>query len=373
MGAIRTLLALFVVVIHAGGEDFFLSPVGVGLQLFYMISGFFISYALATTARYSDARVFYWSRALRLFPVYYAVLLLTLVARAFAPHHSLFELYRDLPASADGLLAASNLIMLGQDWLKFMAIEGGRLVFSANTASSEYPLSAGVLVPQAWTLGVELSFYLLAPFVLRDRKRIVILLLASLALRAALAIQGIARHDPWTHAFFPMELSLFLFGALSHQVLLPKWRALVESGSRPWLPAAGTALLVVLQFAYIALPGDSVLKGMGLLAAFVPLLPLAFLFQNACWLDRAIGDLSYPIYIGHFLVISVMAVVAHRLAIESALLVVILDVVLAIGFAILLNMLVAGKVEAYRRSLKQRAAQSQNHAMDESGYTAPVV
>ena len=51
-------------------------------------------------------------------------------------------------------------------------------------------------MPQAWTLGVEITFYLVAPFVLRSPRRLLALLAASLALRAVLIATGIGLSDP---------------------------------------------------------------------------------------------------------------------------------------------------------------------------------
>ena len=135
-----------------------------------------------------------------------------------------FRLYDDLPLSARLFLILSNLFIVGQDWLMFFGIEHSSLLFTGSFAHSDVPLYQGLLVPQAWTLGVEITFYLVAPFVLRSPRRLLALLAASLALRAVLIATGIGLNDPWTYRFFPAELALFLAGALSHQILLPRRR-----------------------------------------------------------------------------------------------------------------------------------------------------
>ncbi|MCH6025160.1 hypothetical protein MMA33_24360, partial [Salmonella enterica] len=82
-------------------------------------------------------------------------------------------------------------------------IDQGALAFTGSFARSDVPLYQGLLVPQAWTLGVEMSFYLIAPFVLHSPRRLLVLLAASLALRAVLIASGIGLSDPWTYRFFP--------------------------------------------------------------------------------------------------------------------------------------------------------------------------
>ena len=254
MGMLRTLLALSVVLDHLGGAATDRLVGGrLAVQLFYVISGFLISYVLTATDHYQGAPGrFYANRALRLYPVYLVVAALTLLAYAGAGESPFWRIYDGLPLTATVYLALSNLLILGQDWLMFFGIEHGALAFTGSFAHSDVPLYQGLLVPQAWTLGVELSFYLIAPFVLHSPRRLLLLLLASLALRVALVASGIGRSDPWTYRFFPTELALFLAGSLSHQVLLPRWQAWSARLRR--LPELGTALLLLLPFPWHSTP-----------------------------------------------------------------------------------------------------------------------
>ena len=82
MGMLRTLLALSVVLDHlGGGTTDWLVGGRLAVQLFYVISGFLISYVLTATDHYRGAPGrFYANRALRLYPVYLAVAALTLLA-----------------------------------------------------------------------------------------------------------------------------------------------------------------------------------------------------------------------------------------------------------------------------------------------------
>jgi len=141
----------------------------------------------------------------------------------------LFKVLENVPLSAKILLIASNIFLFGQDWVMFSAIKEGHLVFSENFQNSEVFLSSGLLVPQAWTLGVELSFYLIAPFIISSRKAIYILLISSIWLRLVLIKIGIGMNDPWNYRFFPTELALFLVGAMSHQILFPFYKNFFKS------------------------------------------------------------------------------------------------------------------------------------------------
>src|SRR5690349_18914439 len=81
MGLIRTLLALAVVFTHAG--DFPLTSnkfVGgtIAVQSFYIVSGFYM--ALVLNKKYAHARQFYINRFIRLYPTYWAILIMVTLA-----------------------------------------------------------------------------------------------------------------------------------------------------------------------------------------------------------------------------------------------------------------------------------------------------
>ena len=68
MGTLRTLLAIAVVLVHSYG--FVMVGGRNAVQLFYMISGFLISYVLVERKVYKDTISFYINRYLRLYPIY---------------------------------------------------------------------------------------------------------------------------------------------------------------------------------------------------------------------------------------------------------------------------------------------------------------
>ena len=237
MGVLRTLFAIAVVFAHTYGFVFVGGKNAV--QLFYMISGFLISHVLVERKTYSSINSFYINRYLRLYPIYFLVALLSLLVFVFAAANGkdvvFFQVYRDAPVAANILLGISNATIFFQDWVMFSAVKQKELVFSSDFFKSEVVLYPGLLVPQAWTLGVELAFYLIAPFVLARRRVLLLLLALSIALRAYLFYIGLGKSDPWTYRFFPAELALFLLGALAHQVLLPLYRKTLSGGGGYWM------------------------------------------------------------------------------------------------------------------------------------------
>ncbi|EFF72987.1 acyltransferase family protein [Achromobacter piechaudii] len=363
MGFLRTLLALSVVLDHLGGgyADHLVGG-RLAVQLFYVISGFLISYVLTATDNYQGATgKFYANRFLRLFPIYLAVAGLTLLAHVMSGG-AFFRFYEALPFSADLFLVLSNLFIFGQDWLMFFGIEHSALAFTGSFAHSEVPLYQGLLVPQAWTLGVEMSFYLVAPFVLGSPRRLLALLAASLALRGILIVTGIGLTDPWTYRFFPTELALFLIGSLSHQVLLPRVKAWTRRFHR--LPELGTAALFVYTLLHFSIGINHTVRDALAVLLFAALLPLAFLFQSRHRLDKAIGELSYPIYICHSLVILFFSWLLNDVEMHQPMLFSALVIAGCIGFSALLNGLVADPVERLRSRLRRKPLAGEDVATD---------
>jgi peptidoglycan/LPS O-acetylase OafA/YrhL len=360
MGSLRTLFALSVVLLHEGIGNALVGGRN-AVQLFYVVSGFLISYILVESKSYKTVGAFYLNRFLRLYPVYAAVAILTLAAYAILRHtprvEGFFDVYRDAPATAVAWLAASNVVLFGQDWICFVAVKAGSIVFSSNFLNSDVVLYKGLVLPQAWTLGLELSFYLIAPYVLRRRRLIYAILLLSVSVRLYLFHIGIGLQDPWSYRFFPAEIALFLCGALAHQLLLPLCRRVPPALSRACANGA-TALLILLTMAYPLLPfAESVNTGL-LLSMFICLVPLTFLFQQRHVLDSRIGDLSYPIYINHVLAFHLWGYSIKKLGFQSEPLIAAGGVLVSISFAILLNAAVAEPIEKLRRRVKQTQARS---------------
>ena len=71
----------------------------------------------------------------------------------------------------------------------------------------------------------------------------------------------------------------------------------------PRLPELGVAILAAYCCAHFFIGLNHNLRDALAVLLFAALLPLAFLFQARYRLDKAIGELSYPIYICHALVI----------------------------------------------------------------------
>ena len=78
MGLIRFLLAFAVLLGHSPTATFKFIHAGTAVQAFFVVSGFYM--ALVLDGKYTDTKLFYSNRLLRLAPAYFAMMAIALVA-----------------------------------------------------------------------------------------------------------------------------------------------------------------------------------------------------------------------------------------------------------------------------------------------------
>jgi peptidoglycan/LPS O-acetylase OafA/YrhL len=334
MGLIRFALAMVVVFGHLPGRPYFPMPGADAVQAFFVISGFYT--ALILDGKYTDLGLFYTNRALRIFPMYWLVVLISTIAI-----FGFGAFFRNDPAdmaSAYGqigpalALGFANLAILGQDVLYFLSLDPASGAFGFNPevqrTADTIIASAPLVVPQAWSLAIELMFYAVAPFILRGGWKLMLAIAAiSLALRLGIPELIDVRASRWPDKAFPAALCLFMIGMLGYQFRHVITRAPKQLG----LIAQIVILALVLN--YNSLFEDERIGRLILLPLIAISLPLIFEVYRNSRIDRWMGDLSYPIYIVHILVISLanrfiegpapLAIVAGTLAASTALLIIV--------------------------------------------------
>jgi peptidoglycan/LPS O-acetylase OafA/YrhL len=312
MGTLRFILAMSVVYGHSGDFlGFPLIPGDTAVQSFYAVSGFYMALVLNEKYRPQSSTYFLFisNRFARLFPIYSAVLCLTLLLAFAVPYLSWTEVpfvrqWHSLPRldwSSAAFLLGSQIVMWGQDLYFFLTLKEGALAFWPDFHTAPAPLIGLLAIPQGWTLGIEFSFYAIAPFIVRRSvPAIAAALAASLFLRLLLQFAFGYDGDPWSYRFFPSELAVFLLGTLGYCVY--KSRSVGFDRSLLGIFAVaivsvGVALLVNRWH------GLSRIASVSFLMLAVAAIPFLFQSTKDGLLDRHLGELSYPIYICHFLVI----------------------------------------------------------------------
>ena len=349
MGSIRLLLAVTVMISHTrlyGTQYGHIGDNELAVKLFFMISGFLMSLVLNNTASYRNLRTFYLSRALRLYPAYWVMASATLVW--WLLEGSGWTFLRSLNYPSQTVLGLSNTIIFGQDVVMFLKPTATGVTFTRNFLWTEPQLWHGLLVPPAWSLSLELTFYLIAPFVLRRFWLMTTLAIGSMSLSLVSFRFGLAE-GPFSYRFFPYELALFLVGAFVERLLrkpAKRYSAVIR-----WSPV----LMALLFCIYPHVPVSPFLKSLCYLATFAMALPFLALFNRERRWDEWVGNLSYPLYISHYLPLQVAERITanlphpHRLQlIVGYLLVVITTLMIFYG--------VDRPIEAVRRKVRRDSA-----------------
>jgi peptidoglycan/LPS O-acetylase OafA/YrhL len=289
MGTWRLVLAWFVVADHTTGLREISTNLEIGkvaVATFFFISGFLMPLTYDTHYRaygaLAGARKFYVNRFLRIYPIYWASLAMTLLAVLhYGP--ALLEHASTLEELSRARTYLSNLLLLGLNQTHGW---GGDFRFN----------------PPAWTLDVELQYYILVPLILSVTvyyRRSVAVVLAALGVTSAYLLYRPAGNVDidrsllaWAF-FFLMGYVFYLSPALQTLALRKYWliTSIALLTLAAWLSRSQSVAILFVTFACM------------IFSAF-----LLVLQQNRGFgaLDRLLGDLSYPTYILHWICVQVV-------------------------------------------------------------------
>jgi peptidoglycan/LPS O-acetylase OafA/YrhL len=375
MGLLRLLLALSVVAGHSGGiRGFLLVDAGLAVKVFFIVSGFYMT--LILSKKYADLWLFYSNRALRLWPTYLVVLAASLALYVLVwiytghrpPPEWKVDAYGAMPWWLFFFFGFGNVTMIGLDIMTlfhYLPSVGFRIWhFTRTLQAPDGAHWAGnlIVVPQAWTISSEIWFYMLVPLLVR-RSTLFLAVLAAASCGLAWWMES------WTglgYYFFPSLLYFFVLGILLYR-LYDAWRSYFERSPlgiafycaiplcfvlMEWLPRAAEAPLV-LAFSVVAIPF------------------LFGRFKDQAW-DTQLGNLSYPLYLAHALVIDAL-IVGFRVREGAA--VAAVSIVIALGLYLLVDRPI--DILRQRRLAAASAKRSQqdagSRARDRSPATRSVV
>jgi peptidoglycan/LPS O-acetylase OafA/YrhL len=287
LDGVRGLAILLVMVLHLWrfpeGHELLNRLAGagwVGVDLFFVLSGFLITRILFRTKTEAGYyRKFYIRRSLRIFPLYYAFLILVIgVLPLVVANDQLLQVRSD---AAWYFLYLSNV-----------AIGAGGWAFAVTNIT--------------WSLAVEEQFYLIWPSIVRwCTKDRLIKLCVGLIICAPIARAIVFSVSGWTWPYVatPLRADAFAWGAIvalvGHEQLKKYARPVVWGGA-----AAILALVLSDNFERSSLLVSSVGYSMaGIVFAAIIVSALSTQrsrFENP--LLRAFGKLSYAMYLMHFLV-----------------------------------------------------------------------
>ncbi|NOT97666.1 MAG: acyltransferase [Sideroxydans sp.] len=159
MGLLRLQLAIAVFLFHIGLS----SALGINILdgraavfCFFVVSGFYMEMVL--TEKYNRerlgvgyAKMFYLSRFWRLYPTYFLVIVATIICTFFTPFVDLPKVL-DFNQSAGWFETIRSLVT----W-----------IFNLTMLFLNLPSTSDLLIGPGWSLGIEVAFYVIAPFMLR--------------------------------------------------------------------------------------------------------------------------------------------------------------------------------------------------------------
>ncbi|MCB1211798.1 MAG: acyltransferase family protein, partial [Verrucomicrobiales bacterium] len=234
----RLLLAAAVVIGHTAPIDWLpMAGAGMAVKLFFVVSGFYMGMIL--TEKYADQLsgrwLFYSNRFLRIYPLFWIVLILEVVSG--------FVLYTRWPV--DGSWLALQHEMAGRGQWSTLALYNGDLAgllgvewFSLFSWSPDGGLTPHVaelggdavrgwrplIMPHAWTLSCELCFYAVAPWIVKWRtSMLVMLVVVSVSVINTLHLWvPVARAELLVDYAFPFQIGFFGLGLLGYRLMRAK-------------------------------------------------------------------------------------------------------------------------------------------------------
>ena len=131
-----------------------------------------------------------------------------------------------------------------------------------------------------------------------------LIILASIILRISTYGMINPTENPWhMEHFFPYELAFFMMGSVGYQIYRHQKTLLKQlTGFTSWFKW----IFFILIIYYSRLPGSSYLRESILVPVLFFMLPLLFYHTKNNPRDRLIGELSYPFYLIHSLILFLM-------------------------------------------------------------------
>jgi peptidoglycan/LPS O-acetylase OafA/YrhL len=308
MGIYRFLLAIAVVYFHFGGGGWAVGRMAV--FAFYLISGYVIYRVLDGTYLQqqnllSGILSFSGNRLLRILPLYLLVTLLTF-ALVHMRHSIVFSL-NGVPGENPYTMFPDRLLSLSFPSASELLLFSWSFKWVGN-----YPLLnfGPDIVPQGWSIGVEMIFYFVAPLVVVLSRYYAWTPAIAALFGTAMFVWGFASMSTFSQVdnvfyknFFPSSLLFFTGGGLYMLTNRIPWR----------VPFAVTSIIVACYGFWACLWASrhepsvngfffNVLSTIPI-GAIVIFTRLPITLRS---LDRTLGNLSYGIYLNHFLVAALM-------------------------------------------------------------------
>ncbi|MFJ7284604.1 acyltransferase family protein [Pseudomonas sp. NPDC099000] len=268
MGAYRLLLAILVAVSHMGKTFAGLNPGVVAVISFLIISGFVMTSLIERNYKTPQKiGLFYMDRALRLYPQFLFYFLTSCAV--------IYCLLPGTPQAAE--------LMLGNIAASLTMVPLGFYMFG---------VAGSLILPPAWSLGLEMCFYLVIPFLLIYKSRDVAFAVSVAVFMTACL--GFINTDVYGYRLLPGVLFMFLCGSYLYK---PQAKGLAI--------AASTAVVAALMFAAIEAGLIERRPFNAEVTAGIALgIPAVYVLTKLKFhrVDELLGNISYGVFLNHFVV-----------------------------------------------------------------------
>ena len=301
MGILRFILALSVIGAHAhfigfplpDGKPYevwsmFLIDGRQSVALFYIISGFYMAMVLNTKYQNHILR-FYANRFLRLWPTYIIVLILACI---FTPvGENILRATSECGLMVKSYIWLCNIFILGTDSFWMLSLDNCHLHYHPAFLTPDSNGFSFLINQPSFSIGIEMIFYLMAPFILRSLKRTWIYFGLGVIYFGFIVLSGNINLIFQYH-LFPSSFIYFGLGALAWHY--SKKTEFILTEKKVWMLFAGC---IALMFVYSLIQ-------MVIILCFTVMVPKLFDITKHSKVDRVIGELSYPLYIIHYPVLT---------------------------------------------------------------------
>ena len=272
---------------------------GLGVVLFFVLSGFLITYLLLVEKR-SHRRIslrdFYIRRILRIWPLYFVTIGIGFFVLPAFRFFSLGGAHSSAP--------------LGSDLALYLAMLPN-VAFAAHGPKAH--------IEQTWSIGVEEHFYIFWPLVMSFSTKvrtILALITVCLLAKASVVAWGltVGSSDAYQivkHVFGMSKFESMMIGSLGAVILFERRRKLLRL---IYHPASQILALVTFPFLSYAVGLDNALQDVVYLPVSVLFLviimnvasnPDSLVTMDIGWVDR-LGRISYGIYMYHVMIVFIV-------------------------------------------------------------------
>lgn len=294
LGVIRFLLSFCVIAFHLTAS---IPNIGLlSVNFFYVISGFLITLVLHETYNFKFMP-FATNRFLRLYPAYFAVagvsLLLAITFKSYSQFHASWS---TSPTAPD---IFGNLLMFPWAFLADDSVQ-------VNFLQVDFLQSAAPhfrLVPSTWSVGVEIvCYFFLWLFVARRMWTTIATIVATSAWQWYVAQAGLSP----LLAYFPVPAALLPFGlgALAYHITKRTQISVPHKSMAKWITFVICALFIVNWKLSASSPNltGSIYYYANDLLAFLSVLLINRARHNGFSgkVDKWLGDLAYPMFLGQY-------------------------------------------------------------------------